>query len=119
MSWRTEKPLKVLWVMPSLGTGGVERMSLDLTRSLSDQMSMRVLLLKPGSRPWPAGHPVVPGVLCPADVRLRRRLPQVMARLVRTGRQCEVVVASMELDLTYLSQVAAWVARRPLITLAI
>lgn len=109
---------QVLWIMGALQAGGAARMTLDITGALARDYAVTLLLVKRGMlQEFPGNGAVRVAALLPNEVRIRDHLPYVLRQLYQRIREHDLVVASVELETTYLTTIAAKVVGRPCIAI--
>ena len=109
------KPLRALFVLPSLGGGGAERVTIDLLRLLNRNRVMPALFLFHHS--GALLREVPDGLLVPsaAGARSSGTSLNLLQSLIACARAVDVVIACLQCRTTYITWLAGTIARRPVV----
>ncbi|MGE5392022.1 MAG: glycosyltransferase [Deltaproteobacteria bacterium] len=107
--------LKVMFVLPNLGSGGAERNTLNLMRNLDRSRFKPVLFLVKNegvlSKEVPADVEVFKAL--ESGQRMRWHLPRIVQKLCQAAADADVIIGAVEFETIYFAAIAGWLLKRP------
>lgn len=109
------RPLRALFVLPSLDGGGAERVTVDLLRLLRRDCIRSALFLfrRSGALLSEIASELL--ISTGGDANSAKAVPNLLPRLIASASAVDVIVACLQCRTTYLAWLAGVVTRRPVI----